>query len=158
MKEQDRAGSMLNFSEKQQAKGILSYRVFKNGVLVEEVEEENLIVTVGRTTMAKLLAGDAAGNPVTKISLGTSGLTPALTDTAITNPYTKNLNSYSFPGAGQVQFNWSLGTGEANGKAILEFGLLCSDNSLFSRRIRESGKPINKEADISLEGTWTIIF
>jgi hypothetical protein len=57
-----------------------------------------------------------------------------------------------------------LGTTEANGMAILEFGLMSDDGTLFSRRIREDengtpvNKPINKESDISIIGQWIIIF
>jgi hypothetical protein len=38
----------------------------------------------------------------------------------------------------------------------MEFGLLCADGTLFARRTRT--KPINKESDISLSGSWTIIY
>jgi hypothetical protein len=158
MEEKGHIGSRLSFTERQQTQGILRYTIFKNGVTLEEVEEHNLIVTVGRTQMAHLLAGELTGKQVSKISFGTSGAAPALTDTQIANPYTKNLLGFTYPAAGQVKFNWNLTTAEANGKAILEFGLICTDLTLFSRRIRESGKPINKESDISLEGDWTIIF
>jgi hypothetical protein len=158
MEEKGHTGSRLSFTEHQQARGILRYTVFKNGVPIEDVEEHNLIVTVGRTQMAHLLAGDLTGKQISKISFGTGGTPPALPDTQITNPYTKNVIGSSYPAAGQVKFNWTLTTAEANGKAILEFGLICTDLTLFSRRIRESGKPINKESDISLEGDWTIIF
>jgi hypothetical protein len=164
MKEQERKRSGLSFTDyleeqgKRPLKGILRYTVFKNGVPVEDVEEQNLIVTVGRTQMAHLLAGDLTGKQVTKISFGTNGTAPALSDTQIMNAFTKNLLGLSYPDAGQVKFNWNLTTAEANGKAILEFGLICADATLFSRRIRESGKPINKESDISLEGNWAIIF
>ncbi|MDR1903755.1 MAG: hypothetical protein LBQ88_15920 [Treponema sp.] len=160
MQEKEHAEMKLRFIDdhSRQIQGILKYTVFRNGIPVEDVEEHNLIVTVGRTQMARLLAGELTGRNITKISFGTNGTTPALADTMITNPYTKNINGFSYPAAGQVQFNWNLTTAEANGKAILEFGLICADTTLFSRRIRESGKPINKESDISLEGQWTIIF
>jgi hypothetical protein len=164
MKEQDQKRSGLSFADyleeqgKKPLEGILRYTVYKNGVPVEDVEEHNLIVTAGRTQMARLLAGDLTGKQVTKISFGTNGAAPALADTQITNAFTKNLLGLSYPAAGQVRFNWSLAITEANGKAILEFGLICQDLTLFSRRTRESGKPINKESDISLEGDWTIIF
>jgi hypothetical protein len=166
MKEQEKknGGNGLAFTDyvedqgEKTLQGILRYTVFKNGVPIEDVEEKNLIVTVGRTQMAHLLAGDVAGNHVSKIAFGTSGTTPALTDTQITNAFTKSLIGASYPAEGQVKFNWNLTTTESNGKAILEFSLICEDSILFSRRIRESGKAINKEADISLEGDWTIIF
>jgi hypothetical protein len=160
MQEKERTDMKLSFidNHSRQIQGVLHYRVFKNGALIEETEEENLIVTAGRAQMARLLAGDFAGKQITKISFGTSGAAPALSDTKIANPFTKNLNGFSYPANGQVKFSWNLATTEANGKAILEFGLVCADATVFSRRIRESGKPINKESDISLEGDWTVIF
>jgi hypothetical protein len=148
--------SFIDYS--QQMRGILRYTMYKNGIPIEECGGDNLIVTLGRTQMAHLLAGDLTGKQVTRISFGTNGTAPALSDTEITNDFTKELLGFSYPAAGQVKFNWNLTTAEANGKAILEFGLICEDLTLFSRRIRESGKPINKESDISLEGDWTIIF
>ena len=60
-----------------------------------------------------------------------------------------------YPATGQVRFNWSLSTAELNGVAITEFGLLCADGTLFSRKQR---KPIEKESDLSLTGSWTILF
>jgi hypothetical protein len=164
MEEQEQTRSRISFTDyleeqgKKPMKGILHYKIFKAGVFTEEVEEGNLIVTAGRTQLAHLLAGDLTGKQVAKIAFGTNGTAPALSDTKITNDFTKNLIGSSYPAAGQVKFSWNLTTAEANGKAILEFGLICADATLFSRRVRESGKPINKESDISLEGDWTIIF
>ncbi|MDR1902871.1 MAG: hypothetical protein LBQ88_11390 [Treponema sp.] len=160
MQEKEHAEMKLSFIDdhSQQMKGILRYTIYKNGIPIEDVEEQNLIVTVGRTQMAHLLAGDLTGKQITKIAFGTNGAAPALADTLITNPFNKNLLGFTYPAAGQVKFDWNLTTAEANGKAILEFGLICEDMTLFSRRIRESGKPINKESDISLGGDWTIIF
>jgi len=57
---------------------------------------------------------------------------------------------------GQIQTNWILNTDENNGTAIMEFGLLSADGTLLCRKVRT--KPINKEADISIEGSWTWIF
>ena len=34
-------------------------------------------------------------------------------------------------------------------------GLICADGTLFSRKQR---KPIEKESDLSLTGSWTILF
>jgi hypothetical protein len=138
MKEQKRKRSGMSFIDcleeqgQKPVQGILRYTMFKNGVPIEDVKEHNLIVTTGAE--------------------------PALSDTSIANAFTKGLLGSSYPAAGQVKFSWNLTTAEANGKAILEFGLICEDLTLFSRRIRESGNPINKESDISLEGDWTIIF
>jgi hypothetical protein len=159
MQEKEKSSARLEFSEPvSRLKGVLEYRVLKNGVPVETVREENLIVMVGRAQMAGMLAGEFTGRNINRISFGTVGTTPDLADTDIASPFTKNISGYGFPAAGQVKFNWTLDTGEANGKAILEFGLICADGRLFSRRVRESGKPINKDSDIALEGSWTVIF
>ena len=139
-------------------KGILKYKVFKNGSLIETIKEENLIVDGAREQLARLIAGKFSGRNITKIALGVSGVAPTVNDDTIINAFEKNIDGYSFPDIGQVQFEWSLTTGEANGKAILEFGLITEDGTLFSRRIRENGKPINKESDISIIGQWIIIF
>lgn len=150
--------SKLRLIERPEMKGILKYTVFKNGVPVEKVEEHNLIVNGAREQMAHLIAGEHEERHITHIAFGTSGDIPVLTDEEITAPFIKEISDYSFPESGQVQFDWELTTSEANGKAILEFGLFTEDGSLFSRRIRESGRPVNKESDISIEGQWIIIF
>jgi hypothetical protein len=141
--------------------GVLKYQIYRhaNGEkkLIENIESNNLIVNRAREQMAHLIAGDSVANrKIAKIAFGTSGTETNLLDESITNAYTKNLDGYTFPAQTRVQFSWSLGVSEANGKAIREFGLVCADNSLFARRTRNT--PINKESDISLEGTWTILF
>jgi len=156
MKEEQDIKPVLRFHESEVLRGILSYKVFRNGILIEEGEDHNLIVNGARNQMARLISGDFTNREITKISFGTSGATPEVADTEISNPYTKVLTGFSYPAMGQVQFNWSLGTTENNGMAILEFGLICEDGTLFSRRTREN--PIYKAQDISMQGQWTIIF
>jgi hypothetical protein len=106
--------------------------------------------------MARLIAGDVSDRNITKISFGTNGTAPTVDDTAIAGAFTKNVAGYEYPNMGQVQINWNLLTTEDNGQAIFEFGLICADDTLFSRRTRVN--PIYKEPDISIEGQWTIIF
>jgi len=158
MKEKRKSENGLNAGEMQGMKGTLKYTVFQNGIPVEDVEERNLIVMSGRSQLARLLGGDVNGRSIEKISFGTNGTAALLADVNITNAYKKAITNVSYPQAGKVKFDWNLLVTEANGMDILEFGLVCADDTLFSRRIRESGKPINKEADISLEGSWTIEF
>jgi hypothetical protein len=56
----------------------------------------------------------------------------------------------------QVRFDWELLTGEDNGQAIMEFGLLSGNRTLFNRKTRDN--PIHKASDISIEGSWIITF
>lgn len=136
--------------------GQLRYKVFKKGALIEEFDGPNLIVDGSKYVHAQLLGGAVTNQSVTKIGFGTSGTAPAAGNTALTNAYVKNIDSVSYPASNQVQFNFSLTSGEANGKAILEFGLLTTGNTLYSRRIRSAA--LAKDSDISLSGSWIITF
>jgi len=136
-------------------KGMFRMRVLQSGLLVEEYEESNLVVNGARLQMSHLVSGEFNMRHIAKIAFGTSGKMPELTDSAITNQFAKPISSFSYPEAGRVQFNWELLVTENNGMAILEFGLLTADGTLFARKAREN--PIHKQRDISLEGQWTII-
>jgi hypothetical protein len=122
-------------------------KVYQRGKLIEEYEDHNLIVDGARSVMARLIAGEVEGQSITHIALGTNGATPTPDDTEITEAFPTH------PPAG-----WNLLVSEANGLAIIEFGLLCGDGTLFARKIREKPLPIYKEDDISVDGQWTIIF
>jgi len=168
MEEGERMSNRIRFVEdigkEKPIRGILNYQVFKNGALIEDVKGQNLILNGARNQMAHLIAGDVTNRNITKIAVGVNGTPPIVTNTTITGAFIKNLDGFSFPAMGQVQFDWSLGTNEANGMSIIEFGLMSEDGTLFSRRIREDedgnpiNKPINKESDISIIGQWIIIF
>lgn len=136
------------------ARGVFLLRVFKNGDLVETYEDHNLIVDLGRTNLAELLGGDSV-LVIEKIAVGTNGADPVLSDTAITGVFSKAVTATTYPAVGTVQFDWSIETSEANGMTIREFGLLLSDDSLFSRKNRA---PIVKDNTFRLEGVWKIIF
>jgi len=142
--------------EKVPLEGIFRLKVYRSGVLVEEHEDSNLIVNEARIQMACLVAGEGAGRHIAGIAFGTNGTLPNAADKTITNQYARPVEGFSYPAMGQVQFDWQLPVTENNGLAILEFGLLTEDGTLFARRVRSV--PINKEADISLEGQWVIIF
>lgn len=126
-----------------------------SGNIIEHYIDENLVVNGGRTTVMLLLGSASSAKQLTKLSVGTNGTPPVGTDTAITGAFTKNLGTVSYPTISSVKFDWTLGAGEANGIAISEFGLLCTDNTLFARKVREV---INKNSDIILTGNWTISF
>jgi len=136
-------------------RGCFNMRIFKQGILIEEYRERNLIVSGARTAVAKHLMGECEGGHIAKIAFGTSGNVPTPDDTAITNPHIRPLLSVSLLTPTQVEFKWMLPKGEANGKKIIEFGLLCENETLFARKVRSEAIP--KEPDISLEGEWIII-
>jgi hypothetical protein len=130
--------------------------VYRRGILIEEYEDNNLIVNGALTAMAYLVSGGGTEKLINRIAFGTNGNAPSTSDTTITSAYNKAVSSFTYPAAGQVEINWNLLVGEANGKAIMEFGLLCTDGTLFARKNRV--KAIEKDSDISLEGKWLLIF
>lgn len=128
----------------------------KEGNIVINYSDKNLIVNNAKVALASLVSNAGAESKIiTQIGFGTSSTTPSPNDTTLAAPYKKNVLGYSYPEAGKVRFSWRLEYGEANGKAISEFGLLCADGSLFARKVRGA---ITKEEDLALEGEWTIIF
>ncbi|MDR2150141.1 MAG: hypothetical protein LBO67_04870 [Spirochaetaceae bacterium] len=160
MVESQSMGCPVQLRDQQDMRGILDYKVYRHRGEVKELigafKDENLIVNGARNQMARLIVGDFTNRNITKISFGTNGSTPTVEDTVITNAFTKAVVGFTYPAMGQVTISWNLLTSENNGQAIMEFGLVCADNTLFSRRVRAN--PIYKESDISIEGQWTIIY
>lgn len=146
----------MNINDSQTMSGELTITARnKNGEIVSQFTDKNMIVNAAKTMLAQLIAGDGAGKSITHIGFGTGSAAATPSDTNLTNAFWRPLSSHSYPKAGQVQFNFILATTEANGKQIREFGLRTSDGVLFSRKVRGT---IEKNDDISLEGSWTITF
>jgi len=127
----------------------------KTGDILEKYQDNNLVVNGGRTAVVSLLGAGGTTKQLTKISVGTNGTAPVGTDTDITGAFTKSLGTVSYPSISSVKFEFQLGSTEANGIGIREFGIVCSDDTLFARKTREI---INKNSDIILNGSWTISF
>jgi hypothetical protein len=136
--------------------GLFVLDVYVRSELVEHYEDENLVVDNYKQVHARLLGGDVTSRSITQIGFGTSGTTPAAGNTALTSAYSKAVDSVTYPATNQVQFAFSLSSAEANGKAIMEFGLLNAGGTLYARKVRSSA--LNKESDISFSGSWTITF
>lgn len=148
--------SALQAADRHVARGILAYNVRRRGVIIERFREENLITTAGRAADAHLLGGDGAGKTIAEIGFGTSGTTPALGNTTLTGAFTKAIDGITYPAAGHVKAEFHLTVLEANGLAIIEFGLFLLDGTLYARKVRTGA--IEKDSDVDLEGSWTVIF
>jgi hypothetical protein len=145
----------MDIEETMALKGCLNVQVWRVGKLIDEWEDKNMILAPARSALAALLGGGGSAKVINRIGFGTNGTAPTPSDTALTSGYVKSVGAVTYPGAGQVRFAWSLAGSEANGKTLREFGLVCTDGTLFSRKVRGA---IEKESDISLTGTWTISF
>lgn len=137
-------------------RGVFSLLTFRNGELIDEYVDENLIVSRGRTNVVRLLGGDVTGLSVAKIGFGTNGAAASPGNTSLTDSFVKNIDGHSYPEDFSVLFSFSLAAGEANGKHIQEFGLLTSSGLLHARKVR--GGALVKDSDLSLTGTWKLIY
>ena len=137
-------------------KGFVSLRVFRRGRLIDEWCERNLVVNGARQVHALLIGGTFANNNIAQIGFGTGLSAPAAGNTNLTAPFLKALDSVTFPAPGQATFSFSLATAEANGMQIGEFGLFTAAGVLYARKTRAAA--LAKDSDISLSGSWSIIF
>lgn len=138
-----------------QASGEVSLQVWsKDGKLLYNEVANNLIVNVGKQSLAKLLGSAESNKRVAKIGFGTSGAVTAGANTSIENQFIKALDGVTYSGT-SVIFEFALETSENNGVTIREFGLFSNDDTMFSRVVRS---PLTKTPDIRLSGTWKITF
>jgi hypothetical protein len=145
-----------NVADEQLMKGIFSIQILDiDEEIVEEYTGENLIVNLGRSALARLLAGEVTERSIDRIGFGTNGVSPSSADTALTASFEKALDSFTYPDAQSVRFAFDLDFDEANGMSIREFGLICEDDSLFARKTRDA---IVKTDQLKIVGSWTIIF
>lgn len=145
--------------EKIKINGIFEMKTFQKKendlILIDYFIDKNMVVDVGREKICRLLANDTGNNWLSSLGFGTNGTDATAQDNTLTDSIAKSLNSFSYPDNTSISFDWDLGLLEGTGMEIREYGLLCDDGVLFSRKVRPV---IDKKIDILLEGTWTIKF
>lgn len=143
--------------ERRAASGIIRMRIYRGGRCIRVEALQNLITSGAAAMKAHLLGGDTTGNyAISKIGFGSSGTAVSESDSALVTPYVKNIDSAAVNGSGALVISFSLGTTEANGLSLYEFGLLSGSGILFARKVRDL--PLLKASDLSFSGTWTITF
>ena len=142
-------------TETLKVKGRFEMRTYKNGVLIDTYIDNNLVVAAGRNAVAGLLGNTTPNKFITEIKFGESGTPPSSLDTGVLNPFTKAISAVSYPAIGEVKFDWTLELAENNGVTIKEYGLFCSDGTMFARKVATE---VIKTNLIRLEGSWTILF
>ena len=137
-------------------RGHFHLRVFRRGDLEYIEDRPNLIVNGSKFMLSRLLGGTVLNNSVSQIGFGTGSAAASAGNAALTDAYIKAIDSVVFPSSNQVQFNFSLASGESNGLGIWEFGLLSGATTLFNRVVRSS--VLNKTSDITLSAYLLITF
>jgi hypothetical protein len=143
------------------------------GEIVEACKEPNMIMTPGRVAVARLFSGAAGGNGKF-IGVGEDDMPPSPDQTELLNQCLVEAHKIGFvrpevdngitiwvdseSPTPNVRFDFIFGTGDANGMSIKEFGLFTSDGVMFARRVRSSGRAIEKDEDLTIEGYWIIRF
>lgn len=134
--------------------GHLTLRVWRGAELVEVIEGKNLIVNLGLDAMAAAIGG-VVDQVITSFGAGASGTSPTSADTSLTAPFTKAIDTVTYPSTGIVVFTFSMANGEGNGATYQEWGLFTTAGDLFSRK---TSTAIAKSSAIRIEGEWTISF
>lgn len=145
---------MLAFHDMHACSGEFHIEVRRRGKVVDEFGDHNLVVDSGRTRLAELAAGKS-DRYITQIGVGSGHEAEDGGDTILENQQLFPLSSSSVDGR-DARFDFVIGENDANGLAIREFGLFCSDNTMFTHRVRHG--VIEKENDIELHGYWILHF
>lgn len=134
------------------------------GKLVWSHTHRNMICVSIRESMANLIVGaNLSTKKIAQVAIGTDGTVydNTIVDFAQTDPankFSKNLvdGSWSFPETNQITINWQLDyTEPASPMTIQEYGLFSGDGLLIARAVKPA---INKTEEVSLLGSWTLIF
>ena len=145
--------------EKASVTGTLALKVYEvegeGEKLIRDEVLQNLVVNGGLSALASLVGAASPGANVNRIHFGTNGSDAILSDTEIEDAVEKDVLAITYPATGQVQFTFDLGLEEGNGTSIREYGLICADDTLFSRK---TSSLIEKTDQIRLEVTWTLTF
>ena len=134
--------------------GEVHLTVKKDGKVVEQWQERNMIVDSGRNKLAQIV-GCLYGGGLTKVGVGSGTNEPAATDTGLTDAEYVPVTSAETDGS-MVKLTFSLGADDANGLNIRELGLFFEDGTMYNRKVRPGTIP--KQSDIEIDGWWKLYF
>ena len=135
-------------------RGDFHLAVYKDGEIIDRIDDHNLVVDAGRIRLAELAAGKSSAC-ITKIGGGSGSTAEAADDTELEGQQLFPLTSASVDGR-DARFDFLIDNTQANGLKIHEFGLFCADGTMFSHRVRTG--LIEKEDDIQIKGYWILHF
>lgn len=135
-------------------RGDFHLAVYKDGEIIDRIDDHNLVVDAGRIRLAELAAGKSSAC-ITKIGVGSGSTAEAADDTELEGQQLFPLTSATVDGR-DARFDFLIDNSQANGLKIHEFGLFCADGTMFSHRVRTG--LIEKEDDIQIKGYWILHF
>jgi len=125
---------------------------------VEVHDHQNLVMRVGKTLLAKLLAHDPAyvNEYISKIGFGTGSAATADTQTALQAQVLTETVTVSYPAYNSVMFTAVMGVSDGGTSSYQEFGLLSNASSILFSRVVTS--PLTKSSLFRIQVEWTISF
>lgn len=156
----------FNFAEKAPA-GIGVLTIVRTdavtGRVIDVSSGENIVVNLGRSSLAHLLAGDSVDNhKVVGMRFGDGATAPTVNDTGLAGALIiEKSTTYDFPDGDsglKVRFTAVVGADEGNGSGSQEYKEAClvkGNGDIFSRKV--SGT-ITKDNTVVLTAIWTYIF
>ncbi len=157
-------------TDKAPLRGVFTMRVKdRDGNIVEEYEDHNMIVNGAKLLMAQLVSdyGKANYNRIKYIGFGTGTTAADPSDTDLQQrAVTKPIDGFEFPEGtdDRVQFNWSLDYEEGNGTSdegmdIQEFGLFSGTYEYAGAEEPSSeDEEESSEEESSTESTGLVLF
>lgn len=138
--------------------GEIHLKVYRRGKVISEIDDHNLVVESARRRLAQLAAGKVGNyseSYITHIGVGSGSTAESVNDTTLENQQLFPLTSTEV-NERDVKCSFYIANDEAVGLAIREFGLFCSDGTMFSHRVRQG--VIEKLEDIEIRGYWILHF
>lgn len=145
------------FQDGMKLTGHVHCKVFNplTGVVSQEFEQHNLVVTTGKVQLAKQLNAESV-NAMTHVAIGTSNQSPAAGDTGLVGSELARVAATKTRTTNAVAFAASYAPGTGTSATINEAGIFdgSSGTVMLARVITSS--TINKAASDQLDITWTI--
>ena len=138
--------------------GEIHLKVYRRGKIISEIDDHNLVVESARRRLAQLAAGKVGNyseSCITHIGVGSGSTAESVNDTTLENQQLFPLTSTEVNDR-DVKCSFYIANDEAVGLNIREFGLFCSDGTMFSHRVRQG--VIEKLDDIEIRGYWILHF
>lgn len=137
--------------DKFKLKGTVRLKIYENGVLIDEHVGSNLVVDRGYEMLFQRIVTNTAVT-IDMVGVGSDGTAPASDNTDLATPFMKTITSITLITPTSFKCDFTIGSGDANGITIQEFGLFMF-GMLFARK---TGINIAKNPTISISGEWTI--
>ena len=147
----------MNIKDTFKATGKLTLEIFKHGILYDTIHLNNAILNSGKSLILNALVG-VSDKTVGRAGIGDSNIANDLSflDLQGISTFKNTIDGFSFPGAGQVQIDFSFSSSEGNGINVKEFALFSTDGTTIFNRVVWTGTTFIKTSDFTLRGNFLI--